>query len=57
VGGPHVACVVTSSGRWGGRRESNPRDLLGRKKVTPQERPNCYPLRLKNRGETGVRSG
>jgi len=40
-GGPRLACVVTSSPGWSGRRESNPRDLLGRKKVTPQERPNC----------------
>ena len=40
-GGPRLACVVTLRVAWGGRRESNPRDLLGRKKVTPQERPNC----------------
>jgi len=40
-GGPRLACVMTPSVGWSGRRESNPRDLLGRKKVTPQERPNC----------------
>ena len=33
VGGPRLACVVTSNGRWGGRRESNPRDLLGRQEL------------------------
>jgi hypothetical protein len=26
-------------------------NLLGRKKVTPQNRPNCQPLRFENRGE------